>query len=232
MTFSADPSASPDVPILSRLLGVLSLLRTDSCELCGETSLLQEELGGFCGPCVEDILSAPGPFLLESSPRVWAAREYSGEMVQAIRVLKNPGHRKAAPVLADLLLRPLYRKLQESWMTEDDLVVVPVPASPAGRRSRGFDQARLLGRALSSREALLVKRSRGRAQKVLSREERRENAGSHFSPSRRIPPEAVPRRVVLVDDVVTTGATIGRCGEILQQLGVEEWGALLLAVRL
>ncbi|SIQ00757.1 comF family protein [Alkalispirochaeta americana] len=209
-----------------------AILRTDCCALCGTTTLLQEKYGGFCDNCIAEISGAPGPFLLESSPRIWAAREYSGVIAQAIGVLKNPGRREVAPVLARMLLEPLYRNLQESWKTREALRIVPVPANRFKQRSRGFDQAQLLGRALSPRLDRLVARSHGTAQKVLTKSEREKNVHHQFFPARKHHGSVIPQQVVLVDDVITTGSTLHRCGEILVNLGVREWAALLLAARL
>ncbi|MBI3413948.1 MAG: ComF family protein [Verrucomicrobia bacterium] len=126
------------------------------------------------------------------------------------------------PFLADLLRRKAARPLkEEAW----DLLV-PVPLFPLKRREREFNQAERLARCLSrdtgiAVDATLLHRvEHTRTQTLLTRSERAENVRRAF----RVSPGAKldGRRVVLVDDVLTTGATTSACAKELKAAGASE----------
>jgi ComF family protein len=131
------------------------------------------------------------------------------------------------PLLAQYLAVELGR-----WGAPPVVPVVPVPASPAGRRRRGFDQVALLSRELARRHAVVVchalTRRRGREQKRLDVAGRSRNLVGAV----RVQPAVLaerPGRVILLDDVFTTGATIHECARVLRSAGVSAVDALTLA---
>jgi ComF family protein len=100
-------------------------------------------------------------------------------------------------------------------------VLVPVPVHPARRRARGYNQAALLAAELGSRASLTVEdilvRSRETArQHGLGRAARLQNLRGAFD-ARRAPPPGVT--AVLVDDILTTAATLEACAEVLRGRG-------------
>ena len=105
-----------------------------------------------------------------------------------------------------------------------------MPLHPRRRRRRGFNQARELAGALSRRTGLaledcLERAGPGYTQVGRGRSERR--AGPAGGVRTRAGP--VPRRAVLVDDVVTTGGTLGACAEALRAAGCREVVAVAFA---
>ena len=98
---------------------------------------------------------------------------------------------------------------------------MPVPLHPLKALSRGYNQSRELALYLSSAyglpvcPALLKKTRLTRAQKGLSAEERQKNLENAFMAA----PEAAGRRIILVDDVCTTGATLCVCAAALKKAG-------------
>lgn len=145
---------------------------------------------------------------------------------QAIHALKYGGLRVLAPLLSDLLA--------EHWQREPLPVdvIVPVPLHRARERRRGYNQARLLARELSKRigvpvcaEALLRRRDTP-PQVGLSRAARYENVRRAFTVGRE---HLAGKRVLLLDDVLTTGATLEACAEPLLADGVRSVWALTLA---
>lgn len=101
-----------------------------------------------------------------------------------------------------------------------DAVVVPVPLHRAKLRERGYNQSDYIARGISNLTGLpvharLLRRRRFTAtQTRLNREERRANVRDAFEVNRAITPHAA---FILVDDVITTGATILECARVLRQ---------------
>jgi predicted amidophosphoribosyltransferase len=114
-------------------------------------------------------------------------------------------------------------------------VLIPVPLSAARRRERGFNQAELLAQELAIRtgwplETPLVRRSGGRAFAGLGRLERAARAADAFvATPESLRGEAQGQRALLVDDVITTGATAGACAAALETAGIRCIGAVSFA---
>ncbi len=116
--------------------------------------------------------------------------------------------------------------------------VVPVPAQRRSRAQRGWDQVAVLARRLRTSHGVPViaalRRSPGdSSQKTLGRTDRFSRASSHYQlagPARRGGCTELPA-VVLLDDVLTTGATASACAELLLSAGVGEVQVLALTVR-
>jgi ComF family protein len=114
-----------------------------------------------------------------------------------------------------------------------EAVLVPVPLHPRRARERGFNQAELLGQALARRvrrelvKDALVRRTNTTPQTGLSAAQRRRNVRRAFLVTR--PARIDGRMVVLVDDVLTTGATARECARVLRQAGASEVRLLTVA---
>jgi ComF family protein len=127
------------------------------------------------------------------------------------------------PFLADLLIRRAAPVLQtEKWD-----MIVPVPLHSLKEKEREFNQAERLARALGAasqipvRPNLLCRVERTRTQTQLSRSERAANVHRAFA-CKKDSAALKGRRVVLVDDVLTTGATTSACAKILQSQGASD----------
>jgi ComF family protein len=107
--------------------------------------------------------------------------------------------------------------------TESKSVVVPVPTTAKRRKARGYNQAELLAAAFAActgrvHRSALLRHSEGRSQTALTPTERRENVRGVFGPGPSA--DAVAgARVLLVDDVLTTGATASEAAATLVSLG-------------
>jgi ComF family protein len=101
-------------------------------------------------------------------------------------------------------------------------MIVPVPLHPAKERERGFNQAALLAELMAERMSLQIKPVLERVrytttQTAFDREERMENLRNAF----RLRKKADVRhlRVLLIDDVLTTGSTLSECARVLRRAG-------------
>lgn len=154
---------------------------------------------------------------------------YEGSLRTVLHELKYRGRRRAARRLAEeLLLSPSVRRL-----LSPEAVLVPVPLHPRRRRERGFNQSEELAAELARRTGLrllpsaLVRRRDTSPQAGLTAAARRANVEGAFAVRQRA--RVSGRPVVLVDDVLTTGATARGCARVLRDAGAVEVRVLTVA---
>jgi ComF family protein len=146
---------------------------------------------------------------------------YEGGLRLLIHELKFHGRRRVAARLAETIVADASCRT-----TLEGGVLVPVPLHPRRRRERGFNQSEVLAQAIGQRcglivaPAALVRRKETVAQPGLSAAARRRNVAGAFAVRR--PAQVSGRIVVLVDDVVTTGATARACAQALRKAGARE----------
>lgn len=159
-------------------------------------------------------MRSPGPVELPEVDRVRAAWRHEGLARDLVLGLKLGGKRIFAAPLVDALAAAIVRT-----GTQAELVAWP-PCSRAAERRRGFDHAEVLARGVARRlglpaRGLLRRVGRTADQAGLSGEARRANLRGAFAAA------SSPQAVLLVDDVVTTGATLRACAEVLRGQGAE-----------
>lgn len=196
-----------------------------TCPRCGFTRLPDLSVEGRCVECADwpdELVRADSAFL------------FAPPAVRIVHGLKYAGWTSLAPRMG-ALMAPVARRIGT-----EHTVLVPVPLTPARLRERGFNQARLLadgvGAALGWPVQPLLRRTRtDRRQARSGRRERALNVAGAY----RASPVGVPagtadlsesgRVVLLVDDVITTGATIAECAAALTTCGVPCAGAVSFA---
>jgi ComF family protein len=115
---------------------------------------------------------------------------------------------------------------------EQAAVVLPMPLAPARLAERGFNQAQLLAQRLSPRRTrsdMLLRVRQTAAQTALDRQARLANVRGAFALDPLLAPQLRGVRVVLVDDVMTSGASVFSAAAVLRQAGAADITALLLA---
>ena len=154
-----------------------------------------------------------------------AAASYGGTVRDAVHALKFGGRRSLARPLGDLIIE----RCAGALAAPD--AFVPVPLARARERERGFNQAGLLAERLGERLGVrvrprwLVRLRATAAQSELSAAERRDNVADAFAAA----PAVAGRDVVVIDDVITTGATVGECARALHAAGARRVGVLAVA---
>ncbi len=153
---------------------------------------------------------------------------YSGPIRRALHRLKFHGQYRLARTMATWMAEGWARFAMEAD------ILIPVPASPARQRQRGYNQAAMLARALGEHLALPVlpqalRRMRATPSQVgLARQARRANVQGAFAAD---PQWVRGKRIVVVDDVCTSGATLEACAAALYQAGARSvWGFTLARV--
>ncbi len=214
------------------VLQLLDLLLPPSCPGCGAEGEL------LCPPCRLPLTrrfdEPPGvPVGLPATmpdgvvQLEWCAA-FTGSVRAALHSLKYEGIRRLAEPLGDALA--------ERWRRAGvgGEILVPVPLHPDKRRERGYNQAYLLAAACARSLGLPVFEALGRreateAQHLLDRRARARNVGEAFSMLGGLERAVGGRWVVLVDDVVTTGATVAACAAALDAAGALAVSALAVA---
>lgn len=218
---------------IKRLLGaLLDLLYPEdvSCACC-QKALGEEEAGGICTACSQALLrleekqraleESGSIELPEHVAFVHAAYPYEAQAKALVRQLKFRSWRRAAQLLAEpMALLP----------AGEEEVIVPVPTTKHRKRARGYNQAALLARHMGRtlgmpvQEALLREDERS-PQMLLTALERKENLYGLM----RSDDSVRGKRVLLVDDVLTTGATVSEAARALLEAGAKSVGVIVAA---
>ncbi|MCU1530237.1 MAG: hypothetical protein JWP75_4000, partial [Frondihabitans sp.] len=203
-------------PLLERSLrGALSLVSPVDCAGCGRPDI------ELCAPCRAKLRAAPLVSMLTDGTPFVSGLEYSGVVRDVVLAFKQSGRwrlgRELAPALAAAVAE----------IGAGGCRVLAVPSSPAGLRRRGYDPVELLVKATGEvpcRPGLRILRSSG-AQKAKSRSERlRSRVGAL-----RCSPRVAGCRVIVVDDVSTSGATLVEAARAARAAGAEVVGAACVA---
>lgn len=190
----------------------LAWRNTPACHRCALP--LARDGEAYCGSCLH------GPDHLLAVHATW---RYAPPLDALVKRCKFSGDLAAGAVLAHLMLddRP-------PWLQDDD-ILVPVPLHRRRLRQRGLDQSRELTRALArgtgcAWQDVLLRHAATQAQSSLALADRQRNLRNAFSVRR-----AVPERIVLVDDVMTSGATLQAAAQTLMRSGASEVRAWVAA---
>lgn len=185
----------------------------NTCPKCGRKTVSE----GVCMSCK----AKPPAFTRGVSPFV-----YGGEAAGLVNLVKN-GRRRLAQYLGEQTAEAFLKEFPEA----DGLLLVPVPTTAQKRRERGYNQAediacaaydRLLlrGKTAELDTEVLVCRREGVSQKYLSQTERSENARGAYRVHKR--KACRDRTVLLIDDIMTTGATGSEAARLLLGAGAKE----------
>lgn len=195
------------------------------CRLCGKVVMEAVSAGvaaPLCGPCRDH----PPQFDLARS-----AAEFKGPVRELVHLFKYHKGTWLCDELADLLEGCFLAHCRG----EAPDVVCPVPLNRAKARERGYNQAGLLAEALAARigvpavPGILVRCRNTPTQTHLGAAGRRANVAGAFLSPPHLRPWAYGRCVLLVDDVMTTGATLSECAGALKANGAERVVALTVA---
>ncbi len=221
---------------MSILERVISLFAPHTCLACG-----REDDRLLCADCARRLPLAPSQCYRCATPtdahavcaacstetplhRVLARTHHRGPARDLVHHLKFERAQAAAPEAAALML-PLLARLSS------DVMITHVPTATGRARARGYDHARLIARSLARQAHLPYTRLLGRlgqARQVgAGRVARRQQLQHAFRP---LNPAAIRgRHIVLVDDVMTTGASLEAAARALRSAGAARVSAVVFA---
>jgi ComF family protein len=205
----------PD-PVRTALADALALLLPVECAGC------QTPDTALCPDCLAILHPAPNRRRIDREA-VWSGLAFDGVPARVLRALKQDGRtglaRSLAPALAEAV--------RCASAGRGPVVIVPVPTSAAAFRRRGYRVPDLIARRANLQVVPLLRVGRRTAdQRGLGREARQGNVAGAFT-VRGAPPSG--HGVVVVDDVVTTGATLAEAARVLRAAGITVVGCAAAA---
>jgi ComF family protein len=233
--------------------GLLNLIYPETCFLCSVPVARQQDCG-ICDPCWEKAIalkvlpprcsSCGLPFhsfeensehlcgdCIQQMPPFSGARSfgyYTAELSRIIQELKFRGRQNLSGLLAPLLAGAFF----DTWRRDDFDLVVPIPLHPKRKRERRFNQSELLAASLSRLIAVPYKKALLRTRSTLPQvgltdSQRLENVRKAFRCFN--PPLISNRRILLIDDVMTTGSTVSSAAQALMDAGAGRVSVLTVA---
>ena len=198
------------------------------CNCCGIMFKSRQGQDHFCGDCI----TQPKEFRIAR-----AAVAYDHQLMAVMHRFKYAGKIQLVGPLGGLV-RDAYMRY---WDRETVDLILPVPLHTKKFRKRGFNQSYLLIRRRKSKSApmvaevfdipvstdVLIRSKATVSQTGLGRQQRLKNIKGAFRV--KIPEKVIAKKVLLVDDVYTTGATVNECARVLLKAGAERVDVLTVA---
>ncbi|MDZ4199506.1 MAG: ComF family protein [Kiritimatiellia bacterium] len=201
-------------------LAAIRFIQPPYCSRCGDPVAGRVDHEYLCPACIR------GPIFFDTAR---SAAHYESPLADSIRLLKYHKGLWAASDLAEMLFAALTAHFDPGLIE----AVGFVPLFPARRRKREYNQSEVLARALCRRAGLsllkngLVRIRPTPTQTHLTASARADNVRDAFRA--RNPKWLKDRRILLVDDVMTTGATVNECARVLREAGAAKVWALTVA---
>jgi ComF family protein len=208
------------LPFCGDCTAKIRLIRPPLCPACGLPYPEGSGANHLCGNC----LLTPKAFSVAR-----AVGYYDGPFLSAIHDLKYRGKTALGKILGKLM----------AAYDDDDLhipsftLIVPVPLHISRLRERAFNQALLLARAVALRHAVpldftsLKRHIRTQPQVSLGKTERQANVRGAFEVVK--PDRIAGKKIIVIDDVYTTGSTLNECARVLMNNGAADVAVLTLA---
>ncbi|MCD8082778.1 MAG: ComF family protein [Clostridiales bacterium] len=191
----------------------LSPVREPTCRRCGKEVYGDSE--EYCVDCLRHKRS------FESGAALLNYNEAAKKSLAAVKYKNRREYLDFYAAAMDMR----FRKQAMSWRAQ---ALIPVPVHPSRRRQRGYNQAEELAGRLSKRWGIpmdgqfLVRSRRTAPQRSLNPSERLLNLQSAFALHPSVAEREPPERVILIDDIYTTGSTVEACARVMKRAGVKE----------
>ena len=212
---------APDLLFCPDCLKELHYIKSPLCPCCGRVYLVAPGGDHHCGTC----LAKPRHF-----SRARALFLYEEPLKKVVHRFKYQGKTACLPSFAWFAKNLPH--VAEIAAEERPDWIVPVPLHPTRLRERGFNQALLLARAFFPNDrrvtaSLLVRTRPTEPQTSFNGTARRTNLNNAFAVIK--PHRLAGKKILLIDDVFTTGTTVNECARVLKKAGATEVMVLTLA---
>lgn len=227
------------VKLKSLLLDFVDLIFPRCCEACDKSLLGNEET--ICTICritlprieKDGVYAEDIKYRFVNIPEVLSTQSFllftkRGKVQRLLHGLKYRGNKEIGLLLGSMFGQEL---MQEGRLPSAELII-SVPLHKRKMAKRGFNQSDLLAEGLAKVTGIpwsataLARHKYTETQTGKSKQERQENVAGVFNAA----PDLNCRSVILIDDVLTTGATLGACIETLKTAGCTEFHILTIAV--
>ena len=226
---------------------LMELVFPPRCAVCGEVLALRERKGFLCEKCEAHIPFIPKDicphcggetdqsgfcdFCLKPFAFETACATFPYETVRhAIHLFKYEGGKKLGEGLGTLMAEYLL-KYHEELLVQTD-IILSVPLHPKKEKRRGFNQTHILCSKISEKTGLIFQKDGlGRKRDTVAQstlhtpEERRKNLKDAFETTA----DFTGKRILLVDDIFTTGSTCNECAKVLYRAGAREVSVFCLS---
>ena len=200
------------------------------CTCCSRRLISENELCIFCKRELEINATSKNTEIAPQTNKVFLF-PYIGKYIDIVLTWKNEDVRELSALFAKLIARYI-----EETPSLQGLPIVPVPPRPRKIKTKGWDQLEdicsLLEVMYGVKIARLLARKDGHTQKGLSKEKREKNLKEKFyikKPAlKMVQKNIVFKKIILLDDVITTGSTMTACSEVLKRAGCEDVIKLVL----
>ena len=205
---------------------ILDLIYPPKCAFCGK--LLRKDETDLCGKCRRTLPEISGPIKRgENFRQCWSVYDYEGAVVDSIHRFKFGGMQQYAQVYGRLIAMMLLR-----CKVEFD-VLTWVPISKKRRRKRGYEQTLLIAKTVAAELGCdcvqTLKKVKDNPPQSLQKSAANRR-GNVLNAYQAVHPERFSgKRVLLIDDIITTGATLGECSKTLRMAGAAQVECATLA---
>lgn len=219
---------------------ITELLYPRCCPVCGEIVMPKGEL--ICPECFRKLSFVRQPACKKCGKEITSDRQeycydcsrHKRSFEYGLSLLNYDETAKKSMVkikyknkreYLDFYAEAIWQRYSKQLMRIKPDVLIPVPVHPSRKRRRGFNQAEVLAELLGQRmnvpvaDDALCRTRKTAPQKQLGPAERLKNLKEAFAPGRQL--DGV-KKVLLVDDIYTTGSTIEACTRILKQTGISQ----------
>lgn len=209
------------------LADALAVWAPSDCVGCGRPDR------GLCRDCAAAFAAEPPHSTVRLGETVWCGLEYAGAARRALLAFKDAGRTEVAGALSVPLRRAVTAALTTALAAAGGgatgIRIVTIPSDPAAARHRGFHPVNTLLAAAGLRSTALLSHSSAHVDQAgLGREERALNLAGGLR-VRRGAASVAGLRVLVVDDILTTGSTITEATRALRSAGAEVCGCAVVA---
>jgi len=210
--------------------GITNLIYPPLCEVCGVKIEPEPKQNSLCETCKNNItLIKPAVALKHNDINIWAVCAYEGVIKHCVHLFKYNARLNLLNALSSLMIDFIKNHLKDKKFD----LIIPVPLHGARLRERGFNQAELLAKKISTHisQPLCLKALKRvkptLTQTGLSKTKRFTNLKGAFKIIRD--DFVYNKNILLIDDVFTTGSTIGEAAKTLLEAKAKSVEALVLA---